>query len=141
MKVMKKKQLTLENILYIVGLILFIVGLPVALLFVAVADKGIWPPCLFPVIFGLYCPCCGGTRALKSLFEGDILSSFYYLPVVPYTVLLYMVFMFSQTLRIISRGKIKAMKYHNLYLYIATFLIVVNWIVKNILKLVCDISM
>ncbi len=138
---MNKKRLSIEDILFITGIIVFVVGVPVVYLLITGADKGWFPPCLFPVLFGLYCPGCGGTRALKALCSGDVIHSFYYMPVIPYTIIFYVIFMVSQLLMRISRGKIKAMKYHDIYLYIALFLIIANWILKNVLKLVWNISM
>jgi hypothetical protein len=31
------------------------------------------PPCAFNVLTGLYCPGCGGTRAVRALAQGDVL--------------------------------------------------------------------
>ena len=138
---MKKKQLTLEDYLFIIGLILLIVCLPIALLYVSVMDKGIFPPCMLYSALGLFCPGCGGSRAVKSLFQGDIIKSFIYHPLVPYTVIIYTIFMLSQTIRIISHGKCKGIKFHYWFLYVAVTIVVVNWILKNVLKLVWNISM
>lgn len=48
-------------------------------------------PCLFHFITGLYCPGCGGTRAIRALFHGEILKSFCYHPFVLYAVTAVMV--------------------------------------------------
>ena len=37
--------------------------------------------------FHLYCPCCGGTRALKSLLELHIIKSLQYNPIVVFALL------------------------------------------------------
>lgn len=37
-------------------------------------------PCVFKTITGLPCPTCGATRALKSLFQFDIVSAFLWNP-------------------------------------------------------------
>jgi len=34
-------------------------------------------PCLFYCATGIYCPGCGGTRAVKYLLKGEILKSFF----------------------------------------------------------------
>lgn len=41
-------------------------------------------PCLFRSLTGLYCPGCGGTRALRFLLKGDVLRSLWYHPLVGY---------------------------------------------------------
>ena len=44
-------------------------------------------PCLFYCATGIYCPGCGGTRAVKYLLEGNLLKSLWYHPLVGYLVL------------------------------------------------------
>ena len=41
-------------------------------------------PCLFHLMTGLYCPGCGGTRAVRALLRGDLAMSFQYHPLVLY---------------------------------------------------------
>lgn len=41
-------------------------------------------PCLFYTLTGLYCPGCGGTRAVRALLAGHPLLSFLYHPLVLY---------------------------------------------------------
>ena len=43
-----------------------------------------YPPCAFHRLTGFYCPGCGGTRAVKALFHGKIITSFLFHPFVPY---------------------------------------------------------
>ena len=57
------------------------------------------PDCYFETITGLYCPGCGGTRAVIELFRGHIASSFIYHPVVPYAAVVYAVFMIRMFIR------------------------------------------
>lgn len=44
--------------------------------------------CVLKEKFGIYCPGCGGSRALLSLLRGDFVSSFYFYPAMIPTVLL-----------------------------------------------------
>lgn len=90
-------------------------------------------PCLLYLTTGIYCPGCGGTRALQNFLHGHWLLAFYYHPFVPYCGILFSWFMLSQTVERISRGRLPVgMKYRNAYLYFALFLIIVNWIVRNL---------
>ena len=38
------------------------------------------PSCLFHEIFGLYCPSCGSTRAVRRILHGDLVGAFRYNP-------------------------------------------------------------
>ena len=38
------------------------------------------PPCAFHELFGLYCPGCGSTRALRRIMRGDLIGAFRYNP-------------------------------------------------------------
>ena len=42
-------------------------------------------PCLFHLLTGLYCPGCGGTRAVRAMAAGNLRLSFQYHPLVLYT--------------------------------------------------------
>ena len=138
---MEKKSRTLEDYLFLTGIIVLVIGLPLAIVYVSKIDEGIYPPCMLNAVFGLYCPGCGGSRAVKSLFQGKILTSLYYHPVVLYTVVIYAVFMISHILRYITKGRIKGIRFHSWFLYVALIIIAVNCILKNVLKLVWNISM
>lgn len=93
-------------------------------------------PCMFYAITGIYCPGCGGTRAVLTLLEGNMVTSLLYHPLVPYTAVICAWFMISHTIEVLARGKIKiGMHYSNAYLWIALVLVVLNVIVKNIFML------
>lgn len=91
------------------------------------------PGCLFLRLTGYYCPGCGGTRAVMSLFRGEWLHSFWYHPVVPYTAVIGGWYVISHTIELVSKEKYAiGMHYRNLYLYLAVALILINWIIKNL---------
>lgn len=130
----KKKGLSLEQGMYIVGIIFLVIGIPFLIFYMATYDKGIYPECIMYRHFGIYCPGCGGSRAVAALLGGDIISSIIYHPVVIYSAVIYVVFMGSQTLSLLSRHKIKGILFHYWFLYGALILIIINFIVKNVLK-------
>ncbi|MBO5303681.1 MAG: DUF2752 domain-containing protein [Lachnospiraceae bacterium] len=93
----------------------------------------LYVPCLFQKMLGLYCPGCGGTRAVLSLFKGKVLLSFLYHPLVLYTTVVYVWYMISHTVEKISRGKLQiGMRYRDSYLWIALIILVINIAVKDI---------
>lgn len=88
-------------------------------------------PCSLYTTAGLYCPGCGGTRAVTYLMEGKFVKSFLYHPAVPYTALLTACYLTSHTLHIFTKGKIRAMLFRPVYFYILIAIILIQWIVKN----------
>ncbi|MFV0466988.1 MAG: DUF2752 domain-containing protein [Lachnospiraceae bacterium] len=89
-------------------------------------------PCAFYSMTSLYCPGCGGTRAVESLIHGDFLSSIIYHPIVIYGAVFYLLFMVTHTIELLSRGKLKTgIRYRNIYLWIALGIVIANVIVKN----------
>ncbi len=130
------ERIRLERNFYIIGLCIPFVG---AVLFwlkcvipAEILTKLMFP-CVFYVVTGLYCPGCGGTRALKALLEGKILLSFCYHPVVAYCAALYLWFMISHTIEYLSGHRWNiGMRYRNLYLYLTLVIIIINTAVKDI---------
>lgn len=62
-----------------------LLGLPAALALLALlyfhspeSPGSFWPRCLFHALTGLYCPGCGGTRALYWLLHGEFFRSLRY---------------------------------------------------------------
>lgn len=84
-----------EQVAYKLGKIFLIISI-VGVVLLWITDYRIiswFPPCAFFTRTGLYCPGCGGTRALKSLLRGDIIRAFLYHPFVVYFAFAYMFFM------------------------------------------------
>lgn len=96
-----RKPLSAEETLYRLGLAL----LPVfffAAVFVAFSGQellGWMPPCWVHERTGLYCPGCGATRAVVALARLHPVESFCYHPFIPYTALIYGLFLIWETLR------------------------------------------
>ena len=93
-------------------------------------------PCLFHLMTGLYCPGCGGTRAVRALLRGNLAMSLQYHPLVPYMAAVIL-------LELASLGISKATKNPRWYLghelgfvYGGVAIILLNWIFKNYM-LVC----
>ena len=87
--------------------------------------------CAFREVTGLYCPGCGMTRAVKALLEGQLWRSFLYHPALLYGAVWLAVFLASQTLGQLSRGKLRVLHIRPVYVYILVGILLVQWIVKN----------
>ncbi len=98
------------------------------------------PECVFEAATGLYCPGCGGTRAVIALMRGHFIKSFIYHPAVPYAFTVYTVFMVKMFL--VKHFGLKSGKDGriNIFIYIGIGIIFVQWIVKLILLICYGIS-
>ena len=92
-------------------------------------------PCVVKEITGIYCPGCGGTRAVKAFFEFRILRSILLHPLVMYVIGLFLWFMASYVAAFLSKGKICCLALRPIHGYIAVFLLLGNWVLKNFLLL------
>ena len=136
-----KKQRSLEDWLYLIGIILLILGVIGSQVYINWIAPNMPPfPCVLWSVFGAYCPGCGGTRALNSFLQGRFLESLWYHPMIMYTVVLYVIFMCSHTLRKLHITKC-GMTFRAGYLYGALIIIVVNFVGKNLLKFCFGIVM
>lgn len=126
----------LEKNLYIIGLCLPCVGLMLWMLWQllpAAAVEMLKVPCIFHTITGLYCPGCGGTRAVKEFLKGNWILSFFYHPIVLYGFLIYFWFMLSHTIEQLSKHRLQiGMRYRDIYLWIALAIVIINTAVKDI---------
>lgn len=131
-----RKAINYDNGMYITGWCLA-ACLAFLLLFFYVTDfsfTNYMYACLLHTLTGLYCPGCGGTRAILFLLHGDFLRSFLYHPLVPYAAIVYGWFMISQSIQRLSRNRIRiGMHYRDIYLWIALILLIANFVIKNLL--------
>lgn len=123
------------------GLFSLAAGLLLAFVYLYfIAPRFSWP-CAFFLVSGLYCPGCGGTRAVEALFHGKLLLSLWYHPLVLYGLVLFVGFMGTQTLERLRVGRVKGWKFHKWYLFGALAVVVGNWLIKNVLLLALDITL
>ena len=129
-----------DRVLFVCGLIAAAVILP--LFFSVYTLRGedaphLWQfPCPFYTLTGLYCPGCGLQRAVRALFTGHPLQSLLYHPFALCGALYLLVFLVSQGINRISRGRTAALCFRDWHLWAFLALILLQWIVKNILLFV-----
>lgn len=135
---MKREQDKLNQGLYIAGwCIVLLILLTAVDRTIGIGMEQYLPPCLFHRWTGLYCPGCGGTRAVFALLHGNIYASFGYHPLVPCVALTGIWFLLSNTIEKLSRKQIPiGMNFRESYLWIALCIIIVNCLMKNI-ALIC----
>jgi fatty acid desaturase len=132
----RKNELSVEDELYRVGLIL----LPFGVMGAYVLTRFLVPhlpasaECLFWKFWGVYCPGCGGTRAVIALMQGKFLLSAWYHPLVMYVVVMYGCFMLSHTFEKLHFPLIKGMRFRVGIMYGALVVLALNFVLKNVLK-------
>lgn len=97
-------------------------------------------PCLFHTFTGLYCPGCGGTRAVSALLHGHVLQSFYYHPLVPYAAFAVPAFLLY-VIYLKKRNRSCSPVVWKTLLFFGLGILIVNFIVKNYLLLVCGLAL
>lgn len=115
----------------------------IALVILAKLSSGTWlslvTDCPMHMIFGLYCPLCGGTRALGSLLRGEILNSLIYNPAVLPSLIAFIAYDIL-ALRAILRNEDKIVYIHKAVWVPILVLVTLNFIVRNALLLIWDID-
>ena len=134
-------KMSTEDALYFFGLL----TLPIGLLSIYVVVNWIVPhfkgTCIFYQLWGVYCPGCGGTRSLLALAHGHILQSAWYHPLLLYCAGMYLAFMLSHTLEKLHVPFIRGMKFQEWIMYGMLVVLILNCILKNVLKFAFGIEM
>lgn len=135
-------QRDLETELFYIGLVFLAAGGCLwALYWLALRGRLPQVPCFFSAVVGIYCPGCGGTRAVCALLEGKFLLAVWYHPLVPYLTVGFGGFMATQGLHRLGAGFIRGWRFRPWYLYGAFIITGCNFLIKNALRLVWGITM
>ena len=123
-----------DNVLYAAGWILFAAGICLTLLHIFAAETAAklrWPfPCPFYSCLGIPCLGCGATRALRALAAGRLWESLRWHPAAAFFAAEATAFMVSQTLGRLSRGRLRMLTFHDMYIYALVAVILLQWLIK-----------
>nr|WP_326185970.1 DUF2752 domain-containing protein [uncultured Oscillibacter sp.] len=89
--------------------------------------------CWFYRNWHVYCPGCGGTRALIALAHGRLLEAFYCHPAVPVTAGLAAFYVFSQTVWRLRGRRGWALCYDARWPWLLAVVLLVNCLLRNLL--------
>ena len=98
-------------------------------------------PCLFREITGMYCPGCGGTRALKALMCGDLISSMFYHPLIVFCVVSGIILVGSRLIYIKTKNPKFRLYLDNRYVYMGIGILVINFLIKNYYLLIKGVDL
>ena len=97
--------------------------------------------CVFHLLTGLYCPGCGGTRAVRYLLKGQLENSVQYHPLILYMAVIMLAGVVSAGLTRVT-GKPKwRLGHEKLLIAIAVGIVLVNWCWKNYMLVVYGIDL
>lgn len=98
------------------------------------------PPCVLHDLFHVYCPGCGGTRALFDLLKGDILQSLYHNPAVLLGAILIAYYELGAVITLVRRdGRHYGLKTWPVYAY--GLFVGLYTVVRDILLVVAGIDL
>lgn len=128
------RKWSLEYKLWLAGLVVGILGLLILFMhyFTPFSLYSFQFPCSFYEKTGVYCPGCGGTRAVFAFVEGKIVTSLYYHPAIVYMAVIYLVFLLRGFVTVCSGGKVPFMKVRVGYLYGLAGIVLGQWLIKLI---------
>ena len=137
-----KQSKSLEDGLFVWGLVVLGIGTVALLLY----DNWLRPfvprvPCFFSTRLGIYCPGCGGSRSVSALLHGEFLKAVWYHPLVPYGAVIGGGFLVTQGLYRLGLHFVRPWRFHNWYLYGAVAILVCNFLIKNMLRLIWGIML
>lgn len=93
-------------------------------------------PCFFHEVLHVYCPGCGGTRAVYELLHLKLWRSFIDHPLVPFTAAILLEYYIGEIITLIRHNGKRYYYLRVWFCYAALGIIIVNFILKNVL-LIC----
>lgn len=137
-KHMKREE---DRIFYFLGKLL---GVLLLVLLITIPVLGpewlfLFPDCAFYQKTGLYCPGCGGTRAVAALLTGHPLKSLWYHPFLLYATAVYLWFMGTCFLqKHVPAVKLPAIRLER-WIYVGVGIILAQWAVKDLALLLAGV--
>jgi len=92
----------------------------------------LYPPCLFHVVTGLYCPGCGSTRALHQLLHGNLVAAFRFNPLMVAALPLVCYCLLSQGAPAATGRAAAILRPKWNYAWAALWVILAYWVLRNI---------
>ncbi len=126
-----------DRLLYELGLVALGICFAAVLLylFTGISVLNLRYPCLFNKVTHLCCPGCGGTRSMRALLRGEILTSLYDYPPLIYGLIVYVVFMIRCFLYTCFGIKKSPDGTVVRFIYVFLGLMLAQWIVKIVAQI------
>lgn len=89
--------------------------------------------CAIHDFFHIYCPGCGGTRAVYYMIHLQPIKSFLYHPLVPFVTILLVEYYVGAVITLVRKNGKRYYYLRDWFCYVALGIILVNWILRNVL--------
>lgn len=96
--------------------------------------------CGFAGLLHLYCPGCGGTRAVYAMLRLDIVKSFLHHPLIPFIVLIMLEYYVGAIITLIKNNGKRYYYMRVWFCYVALGIIVLNFVLRNMLMVFWQID-
>lgn len=90
-------------------------------------------PCILHDIVHIYCPGCGGTRALVALLNFNFIESFLSNPLVIFILIIFSYFYFGILITILKNNGKQYFKFGNWIIYGLVIILIFTGIIRNII--------
>ena len=97
-------------------------------------------PCQIHDVLHLYCPGCGGTRAVRALLNFDISRSFLCNPFVLYLIVVFFYYYICMIIDFITKNRYLLFRFKLSTLYLGLVIFLGNCIIRNILAVYYNID-
>ena len=92
------------------------------------------PPCFIYRTTGLWCPACGGTRAVLALLKGRLVKWFLYHPLVPYSAAVFAGYVLEETRERLCRSRHRVpMSFWRGCVWLGLLILAGNTVARNLL--------
>jgi hypothetical protein len=95
-------------------------------------ESGLFPPCPFHAISGLYCPGCGTLRGLHQLLNGNLLKAIGFNPLMALSLPFVGYALHSNTVSGLSRRRLPGVFIPAAWIWMLLGVIVLFWVLRNV---------
>lgn len=115
----------------VIVILLVLIGTAVYIFLVKYLPDSSWlTGCQVKKLTGFICPGCGTTRAVLAMLRGDFGKALYYHAATVYLTCVCAVYFVSQSIRLATKGRTRAMHFHVAYVYVWLAVYVIQYVVK-----------
>lgn len=141
---MKKQyyHISISSKKYIISLIILFMLISFFMLYLKIIPrfKLLFPDCMFKSVLHIYCPGCGGTRAILSFFKLRIIDAFFYNPFVSCIVICISFFYIKIGILLIKNKGTAEYDINLIWLWSTLIFLLIFFVVRNLLLIFAGVD-